>query len=176
MNKLSTYNACTSSCPEFTGCALHATYKYLSSVISQGLNSHHSFWFFLSPPCSFFLHPKPSLLLPWQPKWVSLRILSLTMGTCLPTRTLLYISQTGFQGLSFKFTIKWCWNWNSGGKILMEFGQGPKNSQIFLSLKSSKELCALMTRQGIGMLFLLTGASHPNPSFSKYIQGWWRFL
>ena len=39
MNKLSTHNLCTSNCPGFTGCALHATYKYLPSFISQGLTA-----------------------------------------------------------------------------------------------------------------------------------------
>lgn len=39
MNKLSTHNLCTSNWPGFTGCTLHETYKYLPSMISQGLTA-----------------------------------------------------------------------------------------------------------------------------------------
>lgn len=171
MNKLSTHNLCTSNWPGFTGCTLHATYKYLPSMISPRTNSQHSFW---APS----LLPVPSsclsrLLLPWQPKWINLGILSLTTGTCLLTSTFFVHSQTGPR-LSFKFTIKWCWIWSLEARFWWNLVKDLRILKSFFEI--FKGMMRTHDRARYRNAFLLTGASHLNSSFRRHIQGWWRFL
>lgn len=113
INKLSTYKLYTYHRPGFTGCVLHAACKYL--IIFQRLTATTAL---VSPLLPRLPTSRALAAVAMTTGMKSLGTLSLTMGTYLAIRTLLYISQTGLWELFFNYTIKSCGNWNSRGEIV----------------------------------------------------------